>query len=334
MNKSVILASAIALFVFISGCKKEADPAPKTPVTTTTTTSNNTTKQSDQQGSSEADAAIEDVNDIVNNKIGGGSSHKREAYNLPCGVVSLDSSTSISGTKVYKVNYGSKTPCGYKKKSGIVTFQLTNATKFNTAGAVYKLTFVNYVVQALATGDTVKIDGTLTFKNVNGGYIWEAVTKGSVIAYKVRGTFNITYANGVTRAKTYYQLRTYNSPTSNWAGLTHTIAGDTTTTAGSVYEVGYTYEGNYYYEIQAISSFVWSNCGTTYAGPYLLKSAHARMNVTVPAVSPAYIDIEGGYYWNYSNPAATPALVNDCSTNAYKISTVIGTSTTTRFQLY
>jgi hypothetical protein len=322
----------ICLTIF-TGCSKSTDPGPPAPTPASTTA--NTTKQSDQQGSSEADAAINDVNDVINNKIGSGASHKMEAYALPCGVVSLDSSTSNSkGSKIYKVNYGIKTPCGFKKKSGVVSFELINGTAFYLAGSVYKLTFQNYVVQSLASGDTVKINGTLTFKNMNGGYIWQAVTNGSTIVHQVRGTFTITYANGAIRNKSYYQLRTYNSASSNWAGLTFTIAGDTTFNKTSVYEIGRTYDGNYPYQIQAINSFVWSNCGTTYAGPYVLKAAHARMNVTVAAISPAYIDIEGGYYWNYGAAASTPVLANDCSSNAYKITTVIGTSSTMQYQLY
>jgi hypothetical protein len=334
MKKSFHFYSIIVLVIsVIYSCSKSGDSitAPQTPVPASTNA--NTTKQTDQQGSSEADAAISDVHDVVNNKIGKGSYHKMEAYNLPYGVVSLDSSINpTTGAKVYKVNYGNKTPCGYKKKSGVVLFELINGTAFNVAGSVYKMTFQNYVVQSLATADTVKINGTLSFKNVNGGYIWEAIYMGKTISYQVRGTFAVTYANGTIRNKSYYQLKTYNSPTSTWAGLSLTIAGDTSN--GKIYEIGQTYDGNYPYQIQAINPFVWSNCGSTYAGPYLLKSAHARMNVSVPTVSPAYIDIEGGYFWNYGAPASSPTLVNDCSSNAYKITTVIGASTATQYQLY
>ena len=191
-----------------TACKKNKD--------NTTTTS----KPNNQQGSSAADGVIDNVNDFINNKIGGGSTKRVTTYNLPCGVVSLDSSTVSDGYKVYKMQYGSQTP---------------------------------------------------------------------------------------------------------------SIGGDTLT---NVYEIGKTYDGNYDYQTELITNFKWSNCGTTYAGPYVLKAAHARMNLTIPLVTPAYIDVEGGYYWNYSNVQSTPTLVNDCTTNAYKITTVVSTATSSTYQLY
>ena len=317
----------IGLMVFMVGmitaCKKNKDN------TTTTATS----KPNDQQGSSAADGVIDNVNDFINNKIGGGSTKRVATYNLPCGVVLLDSSTISGGYKVYKMQYGSQTPCGYQKKSGQVSFVLINGTAFNSAGATFKLTYTDYVVVSLATGETTTINGTLTIKNVNGGYIWEAVTVPSTITYQLRGTFSVTYSDGTIRARSYYQLRTYSntSTAGDWKGLTLSIGGDTLT---NVYEIGKTYDGNYDYQTELITNFKWSNCGTTYAGPYILKAAHARMNLTIPLVTPAYIDIEGGYYWNYSNVQATPTLVNDCTTDAYKITTVVSTATTSVYQLY
>jgi hypothetical protein len=333
-----IKISSVGIFVlllaFFISCKKETanEPAP-TPASSNTTSK--TAAQSDQQGSSEADGAVNDVNDYINNNIGRGSSHKMEAYNLPCGVIYLDSSsTNGGGHKIYKMNYGYQSPCGYKKKSGVVSFELLNSIAFNNAGSMYKLTFKNYVVQSLADGDTVKINGYLTVKNVTGGYIWEAITLGSSISYQIRGTYSVTFANKEVRDKKYFQLRTYNSPTKTWAGLNFTIAGDTTINNKIIYETGKTYDGNYDYQIESINSFVWSNCGATYAGPYLLKSAHVKMNVIVPSISPTYIDIEGGYFWKYSDPLSQPVLINDCSSNAYKITTVLGTNTTVKYQLY
>jgi hypothetical protein len=314
----------VSLTLITTSCKKDKDTAATK------------SKPSDQQGSNEADGAIDDVNDFVNNKIGGGSNHKSSAYNLPCGVVYMDSSTTNgSGNKIYKMHYGNQTPCGYKKKSGIVTFDIVSGgTAFNTAGMTFRITFKDYIVESLATGETVEIDGSVTVKNINGGYIWETVTMASTIVYQFRGTFSVTYADGTVRDRSYFQLRTYTAPSANWASLSVSVDGDTLVGSKNICEIGRTYDGDYSYKTEMITAFTWSNCGSTYAGPYLLKSAHARMNITVPAVSPTYVDVEGGYYWDYTNAIATPTLVNDCTTNAYKITSVIGTTTATQYQLY
>lgn len=313
--------------VFFTGCKKDNEnPAPKT----------QTPKQNDQAASAEKDEALNDVNDIINNKIGGGSNMRVSAYNLPCGVVSVDSSTTAGGYKVYKLNYGNQTPCGYKYKSGQISFSLQNATSFGATGAVFAVTFTDYTVEVKANGSIIKLNGSIYVTNVTGGYTWQAVTNSQTITHRIRGTLNITYANNEVRQRKFYELRTYDntSTPSDWAGLRLTIAGDTTINATQVSETGKTLEGNYDFKTEVLNDFVWSNCGTSWTGPYLLKNGNARLNVTIPLISPTYIQVEAGYHWEYSTSGATPTLVNDCSSNAYKITTVIGTSTNITYQLY
>ena len=160
-----LLVTSVTIF---TSCKKSKteDPAP-VPVEEI---KKREVKQSDQTGSSAADDALEDVNNYINNNVGGGSNKRTEAYNLPCGVVSVDSST-VGTTKTYKMKYGKETKCGYKRKSGLVTFQLIKGTRFNEVGSKFKLTFTDYVVEVEATNDVVKLNGYLTSTNIAGGYI-------------------------------------------------------------------------------------------------------------------------------------------------------------------
>ncbi|MBX9852561.1 MAG: hypothetical protein K2X86_12510 [Cytophagaceae bacterium] len=324
INLAIILALSFSLTIF-TACQKDEEPPKPDP--------QEEVKQSDKAGDAEMDEAIEDVNDMINNNYGGGWNMKMSAYNLPCGVVSVDSSTTSNGFKVYKINYGNATPCGYKYKSGQVSYVLENGPGFNNAGAIFIVTFTNYKVEVQANGSIITLNGTIKVTNLDGGYIWQAVTNAQTIRHKIRGALDITFANGQVRQHKYYQVRTWSNASSGWAGLTLTIAADTTINSVNVSEIGRTLEGDYYYETQVTNNFVWGNCGTTWAGPYLLKSGLARLNVTIPFVSPAYIDVEAGYKWNYTT-TATPTLVNDCQSNAYKITTVIITSNTTTYQLY
>jgi hypothetical protein len=329
-----IITLSILVSGIVSSCKKDTtDPS------TNNSTTNTTAKQTDQQGSTEADDAIKDVNDFINNKVGGGSTHRTTAYDLPCGVVKVDSTKNSSGNYNYVFTYGNKTPCGYKYKSGSISFELISGTAFNQAGAIFRITYTDYVVQAQASGQTIKINGSVDVTNVNGGYIWETVINSKTIVHKLRGTFKVTYADNTERTRHYYQLRTWASSNS-WAGLSLTASGDTLIGGVKVSEMGKTYEGNYDYQNQILTDLKWANCGTTYAGPYVLKTGDVKINVTVPAISPAYIDIESGYYVDYSkysNTVSTAIVgnkVNDCTSNAYKITTVIGQSTTIAYQFY
>ena len=315
----------IALIVLFYGCTKKTEP--------TLTTTN--TSQNDQTGSTEADDALSDVNSYISNKIGGGSNARVAAYNLPCGVVGVDSTIdSATGIKTYNMYYGNQTPCGYKYKSGQISFALQNGTAFNNANAVFSIKFTNYSVEVKATGSTVTLSGTIYVTNINGGYIWQAVTASKTITHKLRGTINITYANNVTRPKNYFQRRTWVSSNGDWTGLSFSVAGDTAVgTYTNVFETGLTYDGGYTYNTQLITPFTWSNCGVTYAGPYVLEVGEAKMNITGLSVT-AYIDIKAGYYVNYKNSQSTPSPSNDCLTNAYQITLEYGSKTSTSYQLY
>jgi len=317
-----LFLSILGIGVF-SSCKKEKE----------TKDDKITGKPNDSQGSKEADEGIEDVNDFINNRVGGGSAYKVSAYNLPCGVVRVDSTVDGNGDKTYTMKYGNQTTCGYKKKGGDIAFGLINGTNFSDTGAIYTLTYINYAVESLADGQVVTLNGTLYITNVSGGYTWEVVTDNRTITHRLRGNFQVTHSDNVVRPRNYFQLRTFSS-TGGWAGLSLTINGDTTITSMTISETGKTHEGDFDYKTEVIDPFVWANCGSTFAGPYVLKQAYARLNVTIPTVSPAYIEVQGGYFYEYTNASLTPTLVNDCTTNAYKITTVIGPATTTVYQLY
>lgn len=316
-----------SLFILsVTSCSKKKDePTPikkeETPIK----------KQSDQSGSSAADGAMDDVNDFINNNITPQSSTRLEAYNLPCGVVKVDTSTkNASGKIIYQMKYGSATPCGYKKKSGTVSFQLIKGAFFTEVGAEFKITYSDYVVEVLATNDIIKVNGHIVITNVNGGATWRAVTNSETIKHKIRGNYNITYANGEVRNRTTYQLRTWSS-TNSWAGLTISVDGDTTIGATKISEIGKTLDGNYDFQTQILDIYTWKNCGTTFAGPYVLQVGKARMNVIVPTISPAHFEVEAGYI---VAEGKTPTKVNDCNTNAYKITTTVGTTVVTEYQLY
>ena len=314
----------VILLCLLAACKKKTE----TPAATS---------QNDQTGTTEADAGMSDVSDYINNKIGGGANARVAAYQLPCGVVTVDSTTT-GGVTTYSMQYGLKTPCGYKYKSGQIAFALQSGTAFNQVGAVIAITFINYSVLSEATNTSVTLNGTINDKNITGGYLWQTVIDSDTIKHRLRGKLEITYANNAVRAVNYFQLRTWSS-TDNWQGLSFSVAGDTSITSGTstytnVSETGYTYADNYYYITNVSTPFLWKNCGQTYAGPYVLERADATMYVSVAGVSPANIDVQGGYNWNYTVPSSTPVLVQDSSSNAYKITLNIGTTTQTSYQLY
>jgi hypothetical protein len=340
--RSSFLGVMIALSVF-TGCKKDQTD-PKSEYVST----NNLT-QNDYAGAAEVDEVVSNVNDIISNLIGGGQADARIAeYKLPCGVVKLDSVTEAGGKKTYKLKYGEQSTCGYeyKKKSGEVSFKLESGTHFNTADARFIINFTDYTVQSAATGQHVIINGTLAITNLTGGYIWQVILPSdhtlfkNTLTHSVRGKLMVTFANGAVRERNYFQRRNWKS-TSGWAGLKLTISGDSTitreaTTYTGIYETGKTLDGNFEYFSTLEEDFIWSNCGTTWAGPFVLAKGKAKVNVDIPGVSPAYFDVQGGFKYNISEMTATPVSEDaHCEANAYKITIELGSyHKAEHYQLY
>jgi hypothetical protein len=289
--------------------------------------------QTDQEGNAAADEAIDDVNDIID--VISQSNARVKNYNLPCGVVSIDSSqTTSSGQTIYKVKYGAQTPCGYRKKSGEVSFHLEKGNHFAEKGATFSIILKNYKVEVLATGNTVTLNGSFKITNQEGGAKWQVVVESKTIVHQVRGSFLITYHNNEVRPREYYRLKTYTS-SSGWEGLSLTITGDTLIDNIKVMDIGKTLEGNHDYTTEVFEDFVWKNCGTNHAGPFVLKLGHGRGNAKVPGISPVYFDVEAGYFVDVKKGNIDAyQKVNDCTSNAYKITTVIGNLTQTTIQLY
>ena len=304
---------------FLASCnKKPVEPLPK---------------QNDQTASAATDASIEDINGFINYKIGGlsNATARIAAYNLPCGVIKIDS-IKTGNKKIYSFQYGNQTLCGYKRKSGQINFQLINGNKFDSIGSKYTIEFINYKVEALANGDNIILNGKLIITNLQGGFIWQAVYQSKVIQHAIRGKLMITYGNGSIREREYFQKRTWSS-TSGWSGLKYSVEGDTNIYNIKVLEIGKTYEGNYSYQTQLLKIFTWSNCGTDFYGPYILKVGEAKMNINIPNVTPSYFKIEAGYFRD-PNLQTDFILSNDCLSNAYKITTQVGTTTNTQYQYY
>lgn len=331
-----MLSVALLSMTLLSSCKKP-DPVPP----------NTKYPQSDQSGSTETDDAIADVNDFISNKVGTGTANFRTSttYNLPCGVISVDSVQipgSSPATYTYTMHYGNQTKCGYKYKSGDVSFALVaNGNSFASAGAKYYITFTNYKVEVQATSTNITLNGTLVVTNTTGHYIWETGVNNTPVSHEIRGRITVTYDDGRTRIRNYFQQRDWTSSNS-WAGLTLTISGDTTLnnrgSADVVADTGTTYDGNHAFRTVINTPLKWTNCNTSgwvWAGPYVLKDGDATMKVYVPNIAlPANIQVQAGYNWDVNNLSGTPTRPQDCSSNAYKITSSIIGYTSTEYQLY
>ena len=307
--------TAFTAFMFTQ-CNNADTGKVVTPVTVKTSSSS-----SDNLASNEYDKAMENVDSLVNQTIS--DPNKRvAAYNLPCGVVKLDQNGNT-----YSIQYGDKTPCGYKKVSGTITYVLKSGNKFSDSAAVLGVTFINYEVIVNATGESLIINGTQSVTNVTGGSLYRLFTTDNVhVQHTVSGQLSVTFVDASgnkTRLRNLHKVK-------EWTRLTgiESLKFEAYGDSASVWENGYNKDGNPYYT-KINEKFTWTYCGNS---TFKLTKGLAEAtysNKDIPSQSGTFT-VEAGY----NSAKNTP--VKDCSSDEYMIHTVIPIVKydVTEYQLY
>tara|TARA_B100000497_G_C7464356_1_gene286651 strand:- start:314 stop:598 length:285 start_codon:yes stop_codon:yes gene_type:complete len=88
------------------------------------------------------------------------------------------------------------------------------------------LDYQNYTVLFEVNNQTLVFNGSILVTNVNGGLIYETITKQTTIEHKIRGNLNITFDNGKTRSWQVFKRRTYSAANGQIENLEAQIAAD------------------------------------------------------------------------------------------------------------
>jgi len=298
-----------SLILALQSCKKdEVDPIVES----------NIAEQgsNDESARDEYDRSIDDVFTALE-KTSFGSRSTDSTVILPCGVIRIDTTGGV-----YKIVYGAN--CGRKVLSGSISAtRIPSNGKWRDVGSVIRLDYSNYTVKFDANGQTLIFNGSLYVTNVNGGLVYETILLGSTIIHKVRGNLMVTFDNGKTRQWSIYKKRTYAAPGKSIANLTLELSADST---GNIAEIGTNKAGQQF--ITTIPNpFVMQNCNTSgaWTGPFIMT--RGKLTYTV---APNSLTAEPGFA--LVSGVITPR--NDCNSTGYKLTWVIGGTTTTKFQYY
>jgi len=230
----------------------------------------------DAAARNELDRAQEDIEKVYNSDQYAGN-QRGSAVNLPCGSVTLN-------TNDFTITYNGVN-CGSRVLGGSIAVTLVSGDKFSDANAKLKIVFNNYKVHYNSSGEEIVYNGTTYITNSTGGTLASlfTTTPGTVI-HRTRGTLTLTYDTtgngGSTFSRTWnlFRKKTFSSNGTS-TGISLKFEGDTTIAADTylpgtyeaVSEYGLDVENREF--IHTISTpFVWSNCGTNYSGPYILKT--------------------------------------------------------------
>ena len=303
-----VLAVIVMGTLLFTACKKQEEAAP----------ASKGEQADDASARNELDRAQNDIETVYNSDQYAGN-QRGSAVNLLCGSVTLN-------TNNFTITYNGVN-CGSRIIGGSIDVTLLSGTKFSDVNAKLKIVFNNYKIHYNSSGEEIVYNGTTYITNSTGGTLASlfTTTPGTVV-HKTRGALTLTYDTTGTGGSTFQ--RTWNlfrkkTFTSNGAqtGISLKFEGDTIVngylpgTYDAVSEYGLDVENRKF--IHTIPTpFVWSNCGTTYSGPYVLKTG--RVEHTAFSDNNLY-KYQFTATAGYRNDGTNNILDQSCSSSGYLI---------------
>jgi len=150
------------------------------------------------------DDAVQDVEGVLSYH----GTNMKSTEAIPCNA-NIDSATVVNDTVTIYITYNGLNCNGTRNRVGQIEIRKKVGTHWGQPGAVINYTYINYAVTRVATGRTITLNGSKTFENVSGGFVWQLGTTLSSVVQKISGTMTITFDNGTSRSWNIARQRTY-----------------------------------------------------------------------------------------------------------------------------
>lgn len=151
---------------------------------------------------SNSDDAMNDVNAVLSP--GGLSSLEM----LPCNAT-IDSTPANNDTTTLYITYNGLSCDAKKFNTGTIEIKKSINTRWNDAGAKVLVKFIDFKVRRVATLKSMTFNGTKTFMNVSGGFIWQLGYQIQALTQKVTGTIQVTFDDNTTKTWNISKQRTF-----------------------------------------------------------------------------------------------------------------------------
>jgi hypothetical protein len=280
--KKIVYCVLLGLAIASASCTK------KTPETTPVYPDGS--KADDANARNEMDKVYSDIETVFNSQdYKDASAQRTSGAILPCGKVTFN-------TKNFTIDYSQTgVNCGSRVLSGSIDVTLVSGTTFADAGAKLKIVYNDYKVLYNVNKQSITYNGTAYVTNVDGGTFVDLFTATSTVTvtHKVRGQLELTFDStgtgsaNVIREWNVFRKKTYTG-NGTATGISLKVEGDTTidtetylTIPGAFTEVseyGISRDGDRFV-CDLSTPFVWSNCGASYGGPYVLKQGKVEYTV-------------------------------------------------------
>ena len=161
---AVILISAIALS-FASCAKEDLSPANENPESLKQLSAD------ENEVENIMNDAISDISSVMSNN---GGNLKSTAW-LPCNA-NVDSMSVLNDTVKLHITYNGLNCNETRMRTGKIEIKKKLGTHWELPGATIIYKYINYTVTRVSTGNSITLNGTKTFVNVNGGHRWQVGT--------------------------------------------------------------------------------------------------------------------------------------------------------------
>ena len=212
MNLRSLPVYALALTVSFTACKKETQPQTEDPETEVKAHAEDQSRVSEDldEVANDANIALESTPSF---------SGRLSNTNSICGATAVaDTST---GTWKITITYNGNNCAGTHHRTGTVVLSTPAGTRWKNAGAAITISFQNLQVKRLSDNKTIKINGSQTLTNVNGGLLINLPNLQSIIHTITASNMSITFPDNTQRTWQVARKRTftYNN------GIVATISG-------------------------------------------------------------------------------------------------------------
>jgi hypothetical protein len=196
-NLAIILASAIAL-TFTSCAKDDlsmgtADPAPLEQLST---------------DENNVENVMKDVESDITSFISNNSTGFKSSAWAPCNAT-IDSLAKANDSITYYITYNGLTCDGKRNRTGKIEIKKKAGTHWEIAGATLIYKYVDFTVTRVNTGKSIKLNGTKTFVNVNGGHRWQVGNTLTSYVERISGKMQASFDNGSSRTWNVARQLTY-----------------------------------------------------------------------------------------------------------------------------
>lgn len=153
-----------------------------------------------------------DVTSVMSDKLG---NFKSLAW-MPCNA-KLDTISITKDTLAIRITFNGLTCNNKRNRTGTIELKTKLGTKWNDKGAAVVCKFIDFTVTNVGSDKSaVKLNGTKTMVNVNGGHRWQVGTTLTSYVERITGSMKASFDNGTSRTWNVARQITYTGKTGQY----------------------------------------------------------------------------------------------------------------------